>query len=708
MSKRVAAIIALAVLLGGAFAPSAHADGQVTFGTQWWTQDAKEAKYQEFKDVPQGSYLDSFLWRGWSGKNGFSVFGSNALRKDQLSGVTLASGVRWRADYRFQEIPHRFSEIARTPYTEIRPGVLVLPDSLQAKNQRTPGTYIPVMNDLLGAAPHVGLSFRTDISKARLRARPAQGWQLEFRGSRRDRSGTKPYGGTFGFSNAVEVFEPIDQRTLDGEARASYAKNKVTVQASVGASAFKNNVSTLIWDNPKRVTDVSGGDGPSKGQLDLYPDNKAIRGQLGLGIQLPHSSALTGNVSVSRLTQNDPWLPYTVNTAIPESNPDSLPGKSTDAKAVRVTMDYRLTSALTKGFHGTLRFHRHHYDNQTPEHTFSGRAPYDVSWTAGANTNEPLGNTQSTIGLDLDYKLTSRVSLGGTGELRKREHTLREAENDDEPVLGGRARITASDDLSFELGYSHGNRYQKFFDDSAYLSATGAQAEQPGLRRFDLANRLRDEANAGVTCAVGERLDLSVQYVLRQNRYNRSVYGLAYNREYQAASDAVLHASDVIDLSGGFGVNRSNTEQRSATSGAIIVLDHSADWSAGVRDVNTFAYGRADWRVTPKRWTLSAGYTFSRDQAKYHLTNNFSPAAQDLPDTFYRLHEATLEARCRLKGQTDLTGRYQFDEWRITDFASQNVPLLNVAAGSATAIFLGDSSLPYKAHRLALLVSRRF
>jgi hypothetical protein len=63
--------------------------------------------------------------------------------------------------------------------------------------------------------------------------------------------------------------------------------------------------------------------------------------------------------------------------------------------------------------------------------------------------------------------------------------------------------------------------------------------------------------------------------------------------------------------------------------------------------------------------------------------------------------------------QTDLGFRYAYDSYDVTDFANQNIPLINPASaaetgGSANAIFLGDNSLPYTAHRVALYLTRRF
>ena len=68
--------------------PRNFPDGEVTFGTQWWDQTTREAKYQEFADYPNGPYIGSFVLRDalWGGQ--YALVGSNALRADQSTALT--------------------------------------------------------------------------------------------------------------------------------------------------------------------------------------------------------------------------------------------------------------------------------------------------------------------------------------------------------------------------------------------------------------------------------------------------------------------------------------------------------------------------------------------------------------------------------------------------------------------------------------------
>ena len=103
------------ILLASASVPATWAGEQseATFGSHWWTQSVNEAKYQEFRELPRGGFLESFVVQRWSGRNLLSVQGVNAFATDQSTRMTYANGVRFRFDVGYQETPHTFSNIAR-------------------------------------------------------------------------------------------------------------------------------------------------------------------------------------------------------------------------------------------------------------------------------------------------------------------------------------------------------------------------------------------------------------------------------------------------------------------------------------------------------------------------------------------------------------------------------------------------------------------
>ncbi|HEY3215945.1 MAG TPA: MtrB/PioB family outer membrane beta-barrel protein [Candidatus Eisenbacteria bacterium] len=731
---RLAVATALACgMVVSAFCPVARAgEGEVSFGSQWWDQTVRDAKYDEFSQVPRGGFLESFVLREWSGRNSLALWGANGLRSDQASKLTWANGARWRVDLGYTQIPHQFSHTARWGWTQTAPGVFTLPDTLQARNQALPTSYTPRMADFLADAPTIKLGFDTHISNARLRARPARGWQFEARGTMRERSGQKPYALDFGFSTALENPEPINQRMVDADLIASYQRSRLRAQASVGLSTFDNAISTLIVDNPKRNFDTKGGDGPRVGQLDLYPDNQVVRGSLALSYLLPKRTAIAATLGIAQGKQDDDFLPFTTNTLVDtiggdlstignKTTLDSLAARRLDGKTTQLNGDVRLTTSPVRGLDGTLRFHYTDYDDRTEERNWIGQTPYDVTWQRFIELESgPHGNTQWQGGVDADYAFASQFRLGVIAEYRSREREEREVEKDHETVLGGRTRLRPWDGFEVSGRYTHGDRKLDEFLGEDYIglrtrfdpTAPGlydslGQLEQPDLRRFDVANRVQDLATVGASYAFGERLDLSASYDYLKNDYKDTKFGLQDETQHTAAANATWHFNDQVDLDWGGGYSETETNQASRQSGSSIPSTSSLDdWGADLKDRDGFAAAGFEW--TPKgRISLSGRYQLSVHDAKFDLSNATS-TAQDLPTTIYRRHESLLDASWRWLESTTVVGRWGWEEYDVDDWATNDVPLIFPVTGTATAIFLGDSARSYKAHRVALLVKHRF
>lgn len=717
MNHLTGKIGALALLLCATLPAAArgeNTENSVTFGSRWWWQSAPEARYREYLDLNRGGFLESFSMSAWNGKDAFSLTGDNALRLDQTTRLALSRGVSWQLELKNSQLPHMISAIARTPYTEIRPGVFTIPDSIQARGEvSNPAGYANLLRDLTSTASPVSNTIQTDVSTARLRGRPIRGWRFDVRGERRERTGYKPYGASFGFNNAIELLEPIRQRTVDGQVMASYEQSRVKAQASVGVSVFKNFVSDLVWDNPKRLTDRSGsgsysqGNGASQGRIDLYPDNQVVRGNVSLGFQLPQRTQFSASVGVSQGTQDDDWLPYANNSTILQSSLDSLPGRSTDAKMTRINMDYRLTTRAWSRARGTLRYNRAEADNKTPEHFFTGYGVLDGEFTFNPHHTHPFGNTNSTLGADADVEVMDGLSIGITGELRQREHTHREVEKDDETIGKVRAHYSPAEDVHVLASFSAGKRELDEFIHEDYLTAAGVAFELDSLRRFDVANRDQHLGDLEVGWDVTSWLGIGAQYNYRLNKYPDSVYGLTREEEHLVVAQGTLRPDDRTELSGGYGFGRTAVYQNSNESNHTPPpdADLASNWRAALLDRNVYVFFDGQWWAIEKKVALNAGYQFNRTMGNSDL---FSNTAIDLPVTFYRQTDVRLGARWLLAAGTELAGRWVYEELTVEDYLKENIPLVQLSGTNATSVWLGNSALGYHAHRLELLATRRF
>ena len=197
--------------------------------------------------------------------------------------------------------------------------------------------------------------------------------------------------------------------------------------------------------------------------------------------------------------------------------------------------------------------------------------------------------------------------------------------------------------------------------------------------------------------------------VSHTRRYLRNEYDNYLGRiEALGGVDATLHAADRIDLAGNFGWVSvySNQRSRESSSGTLVQSD-STNWQARLTDDFITAGGSVTWQTIPNRLTLITSYFYDRSPGTYDLTN-FKGTAQNLPGTVYLRQGVEVEARYVLQEGFELAGRWMWEEYNVSDFATEDVPLLFPTTGTSNAIFLGDSILDYHANSVAFAITRTF
>lgn len=727
MRAHMISMMVLAAFLCVASTAVAQPTGNVTFGSQWWNQSVDEAKLQEFRVIPKGGFLESYYLSQSKGNLSASLWGTEALEENQRHNLSLTKGLAWRIDAEASGTPHLYSLQARSPFTQVSPGVFVLPDSIQRLMQQYAGSsgtmnaYTATLRDLLGKAAGTDLGMQTNTQKLRLRARQGKEWTFDVSAVRRDREGSLALGVPFGIGSATmtEIAAPIDQQMIDADATAVWVKGRGKLLASFGLSTFENEVSTLRVDNSRRLTD-SATSGTAVAALDLWPDNTVTRGRVAYSAQLPKASTFTATIGMSKAKQDEEFLPFTTNTALAYSSLDSLPEKNVEAEVTTLVQDYRLTGRPADRLFGTLRFHSEHNDNNTPVVDFKGFSPYDQSFSVGAIENHLFAMSNTNLGLDLSYDLSSRADLSLLAEHRTREHEHREVEKDAENVFGIGLRFRPMDDVDFTANWRMGQRRLDEFIEEDYLNAAGAQLEPKGLQRYDVGDRDQNMASGMLSWMPSSKFDVTVSTNWTKDEYPDATYGLQSADNIVLFVDGTIHLTKTLDVTGGYGFGQVETKMASSEYSASSRPDTAStmDWWVDEQDRNVYVFANAEWQMKPK-FVWKADYTLSRTMNEYDFSNvtvvrNGSRRAEavDVPNTFYRTHDVTLEARWKWTAQMDLACQFQYVQFDVADFAVEDAPLLGGSLSGSTftpnAIYLGDWYHDFTARRFAVLATRRF
>jgi len=436
--------------------------GMVEAGSRWsWGEvygrpdlpfqpSLKTSKYSEYRDVRDGFFVRRFRLNmdDLAGSKYFlDVQSDKSIYRDQSYLATFGQWNRFKVQFRYDEIPHTYSNTARTLYTETGGksttwAVLTIPlltrNALQglAASTSLPSTIqnqlVPSMNFIVPAIERRAgtVLFAYDISSY---------WDLLASYSREHESGTRPIGlilntspsaaltGGFG----AEVPEPIDYFNNTMKVRAEYARAKWGVQIGYTGSFFENNTSALIFDNPFRTTDcvaptgcTAASQGPAIGLVDLYPDNHAHYINFAGSFLLMKHLRLLASINAGWLRQNDSFVPYTTN-AILLAGTGPLPASSLHGEKQTLAMNYKLIQTIGKKFEIKAGYRQYDYNNDTPVLSFTPvQGDFAAANLASPEENTPFGYNRKNIEVTGNwyYAKKSSVKVGYEGEIMDRSH----------------------------------------------------------------------------------------------------------------------------------------------------------------------------------------------------------------------------------------------------------------------------------------------
>src|SRR5262245_1368504 len=331
--------------------------GTLDFGGLFTTTDGDEARYERYRDTRDGTYSNLSLNR----ESPSSVFDARAFHigyRDQKYAASLFSR---KVSFRFDwiSLPLNYSYMARTPYVT-NGTTLTLDDGAQRAvqgptNSATDGTAVGVpcapgappaacgnpsqaaqalanRSTYNSSATTFDLRHQRDTASFGLNYAATSTVDVDARFLSSGRQGQQPWGASFAFNDAVELPQPLDQRTNDLSLGASWTRPKAMVRVGWDGSWFNNHNKSLTWDNPIRMTDFnngltppdgpydpngySNGNGPVQGRQALAPDNMMNVVSATALYKLQGRTTINGTAQLTSQTQDETLIPFTINSMI--------------------------------------------------------------------------------------------------------------------------------------------------------------------------------------------------------------------------------------------------------------------------------------------------------------------------------------------------------------------------------------------------------
>ncbi len=453
--------------------------------------DVPSAKFEEYRDVPEGVSIPFFRLFSRTGKADFNLYGYDALQDDQhYTGWLDTQGLGLFFDY--NQIPHNMGNDGRTIHTETGEGVWSLSDTLQrgpgAVVDATPTRNTPFYDALLG--PSFASAGRLDVSSTRNRGTFALDasrklpFNVVFTYMREHKSGYRGEdgGALFAAVNPViEVPSPLDDVTQDFGVRLSHNFKRGNVHAGFARNIYDNRAETLVVDNPFQFQDVPfvatpapAVGGGSQARWVLAPDNEASTGNVGFALKFGRQTRVGGDLSLARWTQNAPFYPYTINSAV--FTPDgrradalsTLQQRSLDGQIDTTTVNLTFSSRPLENL--AVRAHYRLYDlaNQTDRFVITGDVSEtpDRDWVVvtpspdapyGHATANPYDTKTSRFVASAAYDIGD-LTLEVQGRTAHIERTSREATEGTENAFAFAAVYRTSDWLAFRGSYDQSKR----------------------------------------------------------------------------------------------------------------------------------------------------------------------------------------------------------------------------------------------------------
>ena len=503
--------------------------------------DIASSKFTEYREVPKGVSVPCFSLFSKTDKLDFKLFGYNVSQSDQrYTGWFKTSGFDLIFDY--NQIPHNMGNGARTIEAEIGQGVWAMPDPLQraigAANDATPSAgrtvtfYDTLLDPVFASAGSVDISAVRKRGSATFDIGKKLPFDLSFTYMRELKSGYRGEEGGVVYgavSTVLEVPSPLNEITQDIGVRAAKNFEKGNVHGSFTRNLFNNRAETLTVDNPFQWFDAPyvtspapAVGGPSSVRWILAPDNEANTTNLGFLLKFAKQTRVGGDFTMGKWTQNAPFYPHTINSAIKTPagvNADSLAAlqkPSFDGKIDTTTINFTFSSRPAEHLALRASYRSYELKNKTNRYVITGDVASSPDRVWGAVTPsaaDPYGHATANVYDNKTTKFTAALAydigdltIEGQARIGRLTRTSREATKGDDNGYAISALYRASDWMNFRGSYDDAKRTV-----TAGETLYGFQADE--------AERTTKRTMIDVEFSLPKSVDLTFAYALRDVKY---------------------------------------------------------------------------------------------------------------------------------------------------------------------------------------------
>lgn len=616
-----------------------------------------------------GRYVDGSRFVAWHAED--LGLDSRLLELSAGKAGSFNVAVGWR------ETPYRLFGDTRTVY------------SGNSESLSLPAGWVTASNtQLLTALPSSLMSRAIETDRQRLDVgvdyRPTRRVTLYADYRREQRDGTDIMSGS-AFTNAVYLPRPVDDYTDTMDVGARFMLGDLHVTAAWYGSFYRNDLESLTWDNP--WTPLPGA---AQGRLALEPDNDFQQVSLSGVYRSSFFDTVIGfSVASGRGEQDASLLPYTINSVIAAP---ALPVTSLDAEVDTSNYAFSLTSRPLGKARIRLSYRYDERDNKTPVFTWS-RIITDSFVSGASEDNTPYSFERGRLDASASYRLFDDLTISGGYERTDYDRDFQEVASQTEDRGWGKLRWRPSASLEITVEGGAARREIDEYDTDVGLTL----GQNPLLRKYNLAHRYREFAEAGLHASLGETpLSVSATYFRAKDDYSKSELGLVEGEDSRATIDLSYAASESssIYLAAGSQSLQSVQLGSETFAGPVWQADHDDD----------FVFYGGGFTLNGLREKIDLAFDYTRSEGNTEIRySGIAVAATPLPELESTLGSLRMTMRYRVSERLDLNLRARYEKLEAADWALQDVGPATIPA----VLTMGANPYDYDVWVFGLSVSYR-
>ncbi len=672
----------------------------------------KSFPFEEYWDIPEGAFIRRFDFSILKLGNPlrFDFWSVDLVQKDQEASALLEDWGRYRLQGSFWGFQRFWSNENPTVPTEISRGVFVVPAGLRLSLEQAPDPTALARNAVLSSPVVEIRSWRNRAMFAYERDfgrywTARVGYLFERRKGNRlfsqgtyNRIGT-PLGDTFTVPGQ-EVWEPTPFLTQELMAEVDYRRGNWLAGGSYRLSSFINHSEFVIWQNPFRISPAQATQPAgalergnfAQTQTALPPNNLANTLSFNAMVLLPRSSKLAGVVSWARWSQDEDFLPFTINTAItapnlppgvPPTSLQALPQRSLNGVIHTLLQDYVATTRVFTPWRLTARYNDYDLDNDTDSITFPGYSAFgDSFWrlniTGQPGTepvpirNEPTSFHRRRAYFESALRVFKDLTWKAAYRFERWNRENREVEVANEHGFLTSLSWAPHRNWFAQAGFRYFDRKPKFYDPGTL--------EPSFLRMFDQAERQRWQANFLAGVNLTPEVWVSASWFYSSDEFDKEFYGLHQVKSNNLAADVTWAASDRLNLFAGLGYDRIGYDYL-AVAKTSAPYNFANTWARDTRDGAYSAHAGFAGDLHGGRWNYQLSYNMLLARTEINTVNPFpvepsailNAQAFPFPNVKFQRHELRLDSSYEVVRNLRFGLFWLLEPYRLNDFANDTI-----------------------------------